>query len=228
MKERNPSIFIKLTFIMFLTFLFALPAPAVKKFYTSNLQGGWQIWIEAGDFDRIQPPVQTGKDAKDLAKKAAPFLAGDIITTQAVAGFADYDFNSPHSGKAYMYARVMDLRPGGGQSWFLILNSDKNEPDGMIMDTGPAWAWKTGRNGPISPIDLKNGKNAVRAAPREAGVGNEPLLDVFVVSTKDFAPKDDDFKNAKLGLAVQSKGKLTTTWGSIKDEGRSLKIANSQ
>lgn len=92
------------------------------------------------------------------------------------------------------------------------------------MDTNANWAWINGRDKPdsLSPTELKRGKNTIRIVPREASASNEPLMDVFVVSTKPFKPlpTDDNFNKAKPKSfeAVQLEGNLATTWGSIKGD----------
>lgn len=205
---------------LFLTILFILPASSIKEWRESKLEGGWQIWISAALFDKAEA-LKPGKSEKKLAGKAQkPWLAEDILIAPAAAGFADYEFESPVSGKAYIWGRVADFR-GGGQSWFIVLNSDNiaDAGDSLVIDThGPVWTWSGGRDKPESqsPTDLKKGTNTVRIQPREAAAGLEPLFDVFMISSESFKPTDEDYEKAKEGLPVAPAGKLTTTWGTIK------------
>ena len=203
-----------------LTMLFVMPVSAVKEWRESKLERGWQIWISAALFDKAEV-LKPGKSEKKLAGKAQkPWLAEDILIAKVANGFADYEFKSPVAGKAYIWGRVADFR-GGGQSWFIVLNSDNiaDAGDSLVIDThGPVWAWSGGRDKPESqsPTDLKKGTNTVRIQPREAAAGLEALFDVFMISTEPFKPTDEDYEKAKEGLPVAPAGKLTTTWAAIK------------
>ena len=205
---------------LFLIVLFVLPVSAVKEWRESKLERGWQIWISAALFDKSEG-LKPGKSEKKLADKSQkPWLAEDILIAKVAGGFADYEFKSPVAGKAYIWGRVADFR-GGGQSWFIVLNSDNiaDAGDSLIIDThGPVWAWSGGRDKPESqsPTDLKKGTNTVRIQPREAAAGLEALFDVFMISTEPFRPTDEDYEKAKEGLPVAPAGKLATTWGAIK------------
>ena len=222
MRPVNLSTKLSITVVsLFLTILFILPVSAVKEWRESKLERGWQIWISAALFDKAEV-LKPGKSEKKLAGKAQePWLAEDILIAKVANGFADYEFESPVAGKAYIWGRVADFR-GGGQSWFIVLNSDNiaDAGDSLIIDThGPVWTWSGGRDKPASqsPTDLKKGTNTVRIQPREAAAGLEALFDVFMISTEPFRPTDEDYEKAKVGLPVAPAGKLTTTWGAIKN-----------
>ena len=203
-----------------LALAFVLPVSAVTQWRESNFERGWQIWISAADFGKAEG-LKPGKSEKKLASKAQePWLAEDILIAKVPVGFANYEFESPVAGKAYIWGRVADFR-GGGQSWFIVLNSDNiaDAGDSLIIDThGPAWVWSGGREKPESqsPTDLKKGTNTVRIQPREADAAKEALFDVFMISSKPFKPTDEDYEEAKEGLPVVPAGKLATTWGNIK------------
>ena len=206
---------------LFLTILFILPVSAVKEWRESNLEGGWQIWISAIDFDKSEV-LRTGNQEKKLAGASEePWLAKDILIAKVANGFADYTFESPVAGKAYIWGRVADFR-GGGQSWFIVLNSDNiaDAGDSLIIDThGPVWTWSGGRDNPESesPTDLKKGTNTVRIQPREAAAGLEALFDVFLISSEPFRPENEDYEKARDALPVEPADKLAITWGAIKN-----------
>ena len=221
MRRANLSIKFFITVIsLFLPMLFVLPTSAVKEWRESNFERGWQIWISAVDFDKAEV-LKPGKSEKKLAGAAEkPWLAKDILIAKVANGFADYTFESPVAGKAYIWGRVADFR-GGGQSWFIVLNSDNiaDAGDSLIIDTqGPVWIWRGGRDIPesLSPTDLKKGTNTVRVQPREAAAGLEALFDVFMISNKPFQPTNEDYEKAREGLPVEPADKLATTWGAIK------------
>ena len=154
----------------------------------------------------------------DKAKK--PWLSEEILIAKVLGGFADLSLRVLWVERLTCGGRIADFR-GGGQSWFIVLNSLNHEGDGLIFGTpGLEWQWVGNRDVPNSqsPTDLKKGKNTVRIAPREARDGVEPLFDVFMISTKPLEPTDADFNAAqKRGLAVEPADKLTTTWASIKN-----------
>ena len=221
MKRRyiSPKFFILLISGL-LALAFVPPVSAVTEWRESNLERGWQIWISAADFEKAEG-LKPGKSEKKLASKAQePWLAKDILIAKVPVGFANYEFESPVAGKAYIWGRVADFR-GGGQSWFIVLNSDNiaDAGDSLIIDThGPVWSWNGGRDKPESqsPTDLKKGTNTVRIQPREADAAKEALFDVFMISSKPFKPTDEDYEKAKEGLPVVPVGKLATTWCIIK------------
>ncbi len=52
MREKNIStLFVTFTISSFLILLVTASVPAVEKWCESHYEGGWQIWIEAKDFD---------------------------------------------------------------------------------------------------------------------------------------------------------------------------------
>jgi hypothetical protein len=233
LKLRSNYIF-AVAFVVFSLFLLTTTVSADTR--TSQLKGGWQIWIDAG----TTPTNRDGNDAIKLGVEeplAADFLAGtataqrdgstiggpalgdDVVIAVAVGGFIEYEFESPIAGDAFVYARISDFR-GGGQSWFLVLNSKDHEGQGVIIDTPRNWGWATGRDNKTKfPQPLVAGKNVVRIVPREAEPQREILIDIIMISSVEFQPTDDDFNNASpLGgpTAVQPEGKLTTTWAAIK------------
>ena len=210
------------TFIISLSVMmqFVSTGFAVKGWRESELNGGWQIWISATDFVEVQG-IGTSKTEVELGEKAAkPWLSEDILIATDLGGFADFEFESPVEGAAYMWGRVADFR-GGGQSWFIVLNSINHAGEGLIFATRSlAWQWIHNPDVPDSksPTDLKKGKNTARIVPREARAGVEPLFDVFMISTKPIEPTDAAFNAAqKRGLAVEPADKLATTWASIKN-----------
>ncbi|MDE0015974.1 hypothetical protein F4009_03510 [Candidatus Poribacteria bacterium] len=229
---RYADISIKLfifTISLFFMMQFVPMGFAVTSWRESERNGGWQIWISATDFEEIQG-IGTSKTEVKLAEKATkPWLSEDILIATDLGGFADFEFESPVEGAAYMWGRIADFR-GGGQSWFIVLNSLNHAGEGLIFGTpGLAWQWVGNRDVPDSksPTDLKKGKNTARIVPREARAGVEPLFDVFTISTKPIEPTDADFNAAqKRGLAVEPADKLATTWASIKNNFHGTSVQN--
>ena len=219
----------KYLLVLFVTFLvcsffilFPIPASAVEEWRESELSGGWQIWIEAADFDSRDDAevIKLGEEVADLKDKAPePLLSKDIIIAPGPekTGFNEYEFQSSESGSAFVYCRMMDYR-GGGQSWWIALNSDSpgvlDDANYAKTSTGGAWEWKQAN----LPWELEKGTNVLTIVPREANAGVEILMDVMCISTKAFVPTDDDFIAASLkgGGAVSPEGNLAATWGAIK------------
>ena len=224
-------IFIAIMVSLLLIFLFAVPVSAVTRARESNLHDGWQIWIEASDFSERDPAkkLQLGAEAdQDLREKVAePVLGEDFVIAPINAGWMSYDFESPVAGKAYIYPRRMDYC-GGGQSWFVMLNT-KLPPLSVPFDTiGIEWVWEHEDPAnheqfePLAPERLVVGANTARISPREASAGLESLMDIICISTVPFepAPTDDDWREARpFGTkSVQPGGKLSTVWGAIKSD----------
>ena len=240
MKKRYfPTIVFGFTMSLLLMFALTIQTPAEHR--GSELEGGLQIWIDVGTEPSNRESEDTFKLGKDdslaqdfLAGKAkaerdgsdigGPAIGDDVII--ALAGsvgnaFIEYTFESPVAGDTFIYCRVGDTR-GGGQSMFVVLNSEDHEGDGLIIDTPGNWAWASGRdNTTKSPTQAVVGENTIRIVPREAEATKETLMDIIMISSTDFEPDDDMFKNASpLGgdpTPVKPAGKLATTWGTIKD-----------
>ena len=212
---------------LFLILMLALSVSAVTRARESNLEGGWQIWIDTSDFERHDNNdlILLGEEApKALRDKATePVLGEDFVIAPSMGGWMEYDFESTIAGDAYVYPRIACYR-GGGQSWLVHLNADAT---GLPYNTaGPVWTWNVTNPAdgvtyvPLSPEPLVVGTNTVKIAPREAGAGVEVLMDMICVSTEEFepTPTDDEWNDAKPfgGKAVESIGKLATRWGAIK------------
>jgi hypothetical protein len=203
-----------------LTLLFAISASAAPV-RESNLNGGWQVWIDSADFDeRTMPEVLVlGSEDAALAAAALPSLGTDIVICvdqsdeAKVGAFMKYNFESSQAGPAFVYSLIMDYR-GGGQSWYIALNTgDENEADRKKVSTSGEWGWKTASN---ELWTLVQGTNFVRISPREGGPGVETIADIFCVSTVEFAPTNDDYIAATSTSAVEPDEKMATMWGSIK------------
>ena len=216
MRKRNlVASFVTVAMSLFLVILLAVPASAVTRARASELEGGWQSWIEASDFDSIDA-LKLGAD-EPLAATAAPTLGKDSVIALVEGGFAAYSFVSPHEGEAHMYSRNMDLRDGGGQSWHVLLNTE-NTDEGLPQDTSDKWEWHSGRDDiTLAPMALVAGNNTARIVPREAEPGREILMDIIVISTVPFTPSDEAFNDAGSLTAVEPEAKVATMWGAIKN-----------
>ena len=217
MKERNS--YAAITISLLLALLFVVPVFAAPR--TSELNGGWQVWIDPADVSRREDEAAMKLGSEEpIADPSKPWLGQDVVIVLAVGGFIEYDFESPYEGDAYIYLRHMDFR-GGGQSVKASLNS-ADDADTMAYNTGAAWAWNVVNPAdgvpfvPLSATPLIKGTNSVRIVPRESGAGLEPLVGMIMVSTVALEPTDDDYNNAEAASAVQPGGKVATIWGNIK------------
>ena len=218
-KMRKVSSFVAIAISLLLTLLFVVPVFAAPR--TSELNGGWQVWIDAADVSRREDEAAMKLGSEEpIADPSKPWLGQDVIIVVAVGGFMEYDFESPYEGDAYIYLRHMDFR-GGGQSIKAALNS-ADDADTMAYNTGAAWAWSVVNPAdgvpfvPLSAKPLTKGTNSVRIVPRESAAGKEPLVDIIMVSTVALEPTDDDYINAQPASAVQPGGKVATMWGAVK------------
>ena len=223
--------FVTFTVSLLLAVLFAVPAAALEVWRESNIKNGWQIWIEAKDYDELTGDnLTTLGDAGLLEEWKAwfdendPFLGEDIVISRGGAtGHLKYEFESPPGGavEVSFYARVQstyDLQGGGigTQSWFLGLNVE-DTVNMMILDAPGQWSWNTDRGATPPKEELQPGKNFIMVIPREWEPNRDPAIDVIMVSDVDYVPTDDDFLAAKPAVeAVQPGGKLTTMWGAVK------------
>ena len=100
---------------------------------------------------------------------------------------------------------------------------------GVAIDTGGNWVWNGSRdNVTRSPTDLKKGGNTIRINARESGGGEEPILDIIMISTEDLGGRlligfDEEYINQTTPVApeaVRPAEKLTATWGSLKAGGK--------
>ena len=176
--------------------LIAIPSPAIKEAAITELNGGKQIWIKTVPPDRAGVMLVGDKGAaKEIAAKAPVGLFGGpetFIISLEGGGFMEWDFEWARAEEAWIQCHVFDLR-GGGQSWFFVLNSKDHEVDGLIIDTHGPWSWSGRREGDLSPTKLKKGLNVARVVPREAVPGDEPLMDMFVLSNVEYKANDKDF-----------------------------------
>ena len=245
MREKKLStLFVTVLIGFLLTILFATPVPAIEKWRESALNGGWQIWIEAADYDSRERT----EDAKTLTEAGLfeewkkwydendPFLSEDILISMTASGVAVYNFVSPAAGDAHVYGRAQSayvMQNAGIQtnSWWLLLNVETFlEDNSQVIDSPGVWTWKSGRLGSLAPTQLVAGDNVMRARIRESSERQENLLDVILVSTVELGPMEDEttlqrgpidemFKAATPtgpASAVQAGGKLATMWGTIK------------
>ena len=210
--------------------LIAIPSPAIKAATITELNGGRQIWIPTVPLDRAEVMLVGDKGAaKEIAAEAPVGLFGGpetFIISLEGGGFMEWDFEWAREEEAWIQCHVFDIR-GGGQSWFFVLNSQDHEVDGLIIDTHGSWSWSGGREGDLSPTKLKKGLNVARVVPREAAPGDEPLMDMFVLSNVEYKANDKDFFCHQLVFghpprfclkAVEPSGKLATTWVELKQE----------
>jgi hypothetical protein len=91
---------------------------------------------------------------------------------------------------------------------------------GTLVDAKGPWYWYKGTGNP----NLKDGKNFLNISPRESGLPpNNHAIDMVCIrndgndpTDEEAAPFASDGKFLKEELAVNARGKLTTTWGRIR------------
>lgn len=217
---------------------------AVKAFKVSSYGGGHQIWFEAEAFDERNPAgTQYFPITEEAGTPAAPAGAFDKAITRAngAGGMIRYTFDISQSGGSggewYFWGRIISPN---NQSDFMLVEGDPDDAvipagppfpgndgtapfvtadDRILEETAADWAWiLTAGPGEGHIKTLKNGKNNMYIYHRQGD--NTTFWDVFMwADKKDYKPTDADYKNAKTGAltAVKSLGKLSVTWGNLKN-----------
>ena len=194
------------------------------KWRESEEEDGFQIWIEAGDFDyrdknenmkRIDEAEDMNKgdgyisvDNNGVSVKVLDL--GDVTTFEIAQeeAFSAYEFRTD-AAEVLGYIRIRDLR-GGGNSWWVGINPDKT-PAAANIGTSGAWVWAS------FLINLEPKVNTIVIGKREADQRGASLVDMIVISTVTIKPTEEMYQNAtQKGVSVERKGKLTTTWGDMK------------
>jgi hypothetical protein len=90
-----------------------------------------------------------------------------------------------------------------------------NADDRVFEQDQPDWGWVRAGHEEGHTKDLQNGQNTMYIYHRQGDA--TVFWDTFVwADTPDYAPTDDDYKNAESPTAVKPVGKLATFWGKMK------------
>lgn len=237
-----------ISFISFIILFMLVCVPisvfAVKEFKVSANGGGVQIWFEAEAFDERNPEGEqyfkvTGKQNNPKAPAGA---FGEAITRSGAAGgMIRWDFDISYvdgkSGNWTFWGRV--LNPNNMSDYMLVKDdqNDKKIPDAFPFPGGDAvapfdnaddrifeatmatWGWWGNSEG--STKELQEGKNTMYIFHRQ-GDGTV-FWDVFMWSSAtNYIPNDNDYTDAKPAkeklITVQPLEKLSTAWGSVKND----------
>ena len=219
--------------------LLAAPIYAVDEFKVSEFGGAHQIWFQAEAFDDRDPDSANtdGVGFKLVAAETTIELpAGaygdaivDVSGNDSVWLLYNFDISATGGSAGTWYIWSREINPSNQSEYLWVLGDDGNEiptvkpafdnDDDRIFDAnaGPPWAWNKG-NREGEEKELQNGMNTMMIWYRQ---GNETALrDVFVwTDNPDYTPTDDDYMNATTltPSSVKPLGKLTTSWGAIKD-----------
>ena len=222
--------------ILCLVLMSAFVSFAVEEFKVSENGNGKQVWFEAEHFDE--------RDSEDIYKlgKAEGALDpidgafGDIVTNagNGAIGWLLYSFDislaGGEAGQWRFIGRV--INPNNHSDWLWVQGDDGDEipkvapafvrPDDIIFEEDvPVWTWMPtgdfGKDGGTINT-LQAGENIMMIWTRSSSL--EVQYDVFCWSSDlEYQPTDEDYeKAANKTLSVHPKGRLTTTWGNLKNQ----------
>ncbi len=197
-----------------------------------------EIALEAELAQEIVEPmvIDDGKHAKGASDGKFIWMEGEPVAGGGGAGHADFIFNIPEPGKYALWGHVIAWDGNSDSFWVTWEPADPKEDAQATQNTqfrwgvgqGAAWHWDRinhwldGGTFDREWKFNKAGETLLRIAVRE----DATMLDAIFVTTNVKAtaadqanvrlPTDKDRKIQIEGLAVDAKGKATTTWGGLK------------
>ncbi|MDE0089244.1 MAG: hypothetical protein OXU23_26255 [Candidatus Poribacteria bacterium] len=195
----------------------------------------FEIALEAELANVLQEPMVIADD--ELASDGKyVWMEGAPLTGGGDKGWVEFIINIPESGKYALWGHVFAWDGNSDSFWVTWQPADPNENAQVTKNTEYRWSigtkniWHWDRINhwlDAGTFDRewkfdKAGETILRIAVRE----DATKLDAIFVTSKTGAaaagqanvrlPTDEDRKRQVEGLAVDAKGKVTTTWGSLK------------
>ncbi|MCE2402367.1 hypothetical protein J4G08_15980 [Candidatus Poribacteria bacterium] len=194
-----------------------------------------EIALEAELANVLQAPMVIADD--ELASDGKyVWMEGAPLTGGGDQGWVEFIINIPESGKYALWAHTFAWDGNSDSFWVTWQPADPNENAQVTKNTQYRWSigtkniwhwdrinhWLDGGTFDREWKFDKAGETILRIAVREDAT---KLDAVFVTSNTGAAaagqanlrlPTDEDREIQVEGLAVDAKGKVTTTWGSLK------------
>ena len=197
-----------------------------------------EIALEAELAQEIVEPMVISDDkvGKDASDGKFIWMEGAPATGGGGTGHADFIVNIPEPGKYALWGHVIAWDGNSDSFWVTWQPADPDENAQQTQNTEFRWGVGQGAEWHWDRINHwldggtfdrewkfdKAGETALRIAVRE----DATMLDAIFVTTNVKAtapdqanvrlPTDKDRKIQIEGLAVDAKGKATTTWGGLK------------
>ena len=194
-----------------------------------------EIALEAELADEITEPMIIDED-KDASDGKFIWDDGEPLTGGGGQGYAEFIINVPEPGDYALWGHVIAWDGNSDSFWVTWQPADPNEDPQVTNNTqfrwgvagGAIWHWDRinhwldgGTFDREWEFD-KAGETVLRIGVRE----DATMLDAIFITTNVKAtapeqanvrlPTDDDRKIQIEGLAVSPKGKVATTWGTLK------------
>lgn len=203
---------------------------------TAILGADVEIALEAELADVIQEPMVIEEDEPNTSNGKYIWAPGAPATGGGGTGWAEYIIILPEDGEYALWGHVIAWDGNSDSFWVTWQPADPNEDPQATNNTqyrwsvqgGNAWHWdrinhwlNAGTHDRIWEFD-DPGETVLRIGVREDAT---KLDAIFVTSNTNAVnsvqanvrlPTDEDRERQVEGLAVDAKGKVTTTWGSLK------------
>jgi hypothetical protein len=228
-----------------LLLLLGIPSMAMKKvlftqvialmLFFSSVMVADNIWIEGEEYESISGKISKGSDVglKDKDALGDFLVVTDKDNAEVEEWYAQYTVKIPSKGTWFVWGRFR--HPTGRDTSWCFDETGKGPNDLAIakaMDNintgGEEWFWSSNSNSADLPTpNLKAtfpaGEVTFRIYERESPFdfnANSRLDVILLTDDQSYIPNDED---AEAGLAkqrmarpVESKGKLSITWGFLK------------
>ena len=197
-----------------------------------------EIALEAELAQKIQAPIIVDDDdvGKDASDGKFILMEGKPATGGGGKGWAEFSINLPESGKYALWGHVIAWDGNSDSFWVTWQPADPDEDAQATQNVqfrwgvqqGPVWHWDRINHWlDAGTFDREwkfkeKGETVLRIAVRE----DATMLDAIFVTSNVKAknpgeanvrlPTKKDIKIQVEGLAVNQRGKITTTWARIK------------
>ena len=200
----------------------------------SGTSYGYERAIEAEEADVIEEPMIIDDDP-DASGGQFVWAEGPPLTGGGDAGSVEFIIPIPEAGTYALWGKVLAWDGNSDSFWVTWQPADPDENAQQTGNTefrwgvaqGAAWHWDRINHwldgGTFDrEWELEEGESLLRIAVRE----DATMIDAIFVTTNVKAtapdqanvrlPDDNDRKIQVEGLAVSAKGKVATTWGTLK------------
>ena len=195
----------------------------------------WDRAIEAEKAGKVEAPMIVSDDAKASGGKFI-WMEGKPATGGGGKGWAEWSINIPKAGTYALWGKVLAWDGNSDSFWVTWQPADPNEDAQVTKNVqfrwgvagGPVWHWDRINHWlDAGTFDREwkfkeKGETLLRIAVRE----DAAMLDAIFVTSNEKAktpneanvrlPTKKDIKIQIEGLAVNQRGKITTTWAGIK------------